>query len=101
MNIVRLPTRITPSSESLIDVIVTNKDNSEPGVSVVDLGLSNHLVQVVKINTDKGNRRNKIVVRRRQLTNNNIDEFKNLLSKESWNEVFDPLDVNSSSSVLS
>ena len=64
MNIVRSPTRISPSSESLIDVIVTNKDNPELGASVVDLGFSDHLAQVVKITAGKGNRRNKIVVRR-------------------------------------
>ena len=74
-NIVRSPTRITPNSESLIDVIVTNKDNPKLGASVVNLGLSDHLAKVVKINTGKGNRRNKIVVRR-QLTNNNTEEFK-------------------------
>jgi len=33
---------------------------------------------------------------RRQLTNNNIEELKNLLSKESWKEVFNHSDVNSS-----
>jgi hypothetical protein len=33
---------------------------------------------------------------RRQLTNNNIEEFKNLLSNETWNEVFNHSDVNSS-----
>jgi hypothetical protein len=33
---------------------------------------------------------------RRQLTNNNIEELKILLSKESWNEVFNHSDVNSS-----
>jgi hypothetical protein len=33
---------------------------------------------------------------RRQLTNNSIKELKNLLSKESWNEVFNHSDVNSS-----
>ena len=95
INIVRSPMRITPSFESLIKVIVTNNDNSEVGVSVADSGFSNHLAQVVNINTGKGNRRNKIVLRR-QLTNNNIEELKNLLSKESWNEVFDHSDVNSS-----
>ena len=84
-----------PSSESLIDVIVTNKDNSELGVSVVDLGFSDHLAQVVKINTSKGNRKNKMVLRR-QLTNNNTEEFKNLLSEGSWNKVFNHSDVNSS-----
>ena len=64
INIVRSPTRITPSSESLLDVIVTNKDNSELGLPVVDLGFSYHLVQVVKIKTVRGTRRNKIVLRR-------------------------------------
>jgi len=63
MNIVRSPIRITPSSESLIDVTVTNKDHPELGASVVDLSFSDHLAQIVKINTGKGNRRNKIVVR--------------------------------------
>ena len=64
INIVRSPTRISPSSESLIDVIVTKKDNPELGASVVDLGFSDHLAQVAKITAGKGNRRNKIVVRR-------------------------------------
>ena len=31
---------------------------------------------------------------RRQLTNINIEEFKNLLFMESWNEVFNHSDVN-------
>jgi len=75
INIVRSPTRITPSFESLIDVTVINKDNPELGVSVVDLGFSDYPAQVVKINTGKGNRRNKIAMRR-QLTNNNIEELK-------------------------
>jgi len=38
INIVRSPARINSSSESLIDVIVTNKDNSELEVSAADLG---------------------------------------------------------------
>ena len=59
------------------------------------MGFSDHLAQIVKINIGKGNRRNKIAVRR-QLTNNNIEKFKNLLSKESWNEVLNYSDVNSS-----
>jgi len=65
------------------------------GVSVADLGFSDQMVRVVKINTGKGNRRNKIVLRR-QLTNKNMEEFKNLLSRGSWNEIFNRSDVNSS-----
>jgi len=45
--------------------------------------------------TGKGNRTDKIVLKRK-LTNNNIEELKNLLSKESWNEVFNHTDVNPS-----
>jgi len=33
---------------------------------------------------------------RRQLTNSGIEELKNLLSKKSWNEVFNHSNVNSS-----
>ena len=43
INTVRSPTRITPSTESLIDVIITNKDNPELRASVVDFGFSDHL----------------------------------------------------------
>jgi len=45
--------------------------------------------------TGKGNRTDKIVVRRK-LTKNIRDELKNLISKESWNEVFNHTDVNPS-----
>jgi hypothetical protein len=48
VNIIRSPTRITSNSESLIDVILTNKDNPELRASVVDSGFSYHLAQVVK-----------------------------------------------------
>ena len=95
INIVRSPTRITPSSETLIDGIVINKENTELEVFVVDLGFSDHLAKVVKMNTDKGNRRNKIAVRR-QITNSNTEVFNNLLSKESWNEIYKHSDVNAS-----
>ena len=58
------------------------------------MGFSDHLAQIIRINIGKGNRRTKIVVRR-QLTKSSIEELKNLLPKESWNEVFNHSDVNS------
>jgi hypothetical protein len=64
INSVKSPTRITPSTQSLIDVIMTNKDNPELRASVIDLGFSGHLAQIVRINIGKGNRITKIVVRR-------------------------------------
>jgi hypothetical protein len=75
INTIRSPTRITPSTESLIDVITRNKDNPELRASVVDLGVSDHFALIVRINIGKGNRRTKIVVRR-QITKNGIEELK-------------------------
>ena len=92
-NIVSFPTRISPKSESLLDVIVINKYNLKLEVSVIDLGFSDHLAQVAKINIGKENRINKIQIRR-QLTMNNIDKLKQLLYKESWNTVLNHVDVN-------
>jgi exonuclease III len=93
MNTVRYPTRITPSTESLIDVIVTDKGNPELRASVVYLGLSDHLAQIAGMSSGKGNKKIKIVYRR-QFTKNRVEEFKNLLSQETWNEVSDCSDVN-------
>jgi len=87
MNTVRSPTRITSSNESLIDVTITYKDIPILSTAVVDLGLSDHLVQIVEINIGGENRRTKAVVRR-QLTHNSVEEFKHLLPKEVWNDVY-------------
>ena len=50
-NIVKLPTRITPTSKSLIDVMIINKQHSKSEISVVEMGFSDHLAQVIKIKT--------------------------------------------------
>jgi hypothetical protein len=95
INTVRSPTKITSSTESLIDVIIINKDTPELRATVVDLGFSDHLAQIIKTNNGKGNRRNETVIRR-QFTNNRVEELKNLLSKQPWNGVLNHSDVNSS-----
>jgi len=95
MNTVRSPTRITPLTESLIDVIITYKDIPVISTGVIDLGLSDHLAQIVNTNIGKKNGRTRTVVRR-QFTHNSIEEFKHLLSKEDWNELYNCLDINSS-----
>jgi hypothetical protein len=52
-NTVRSPTRITPSTKSLIDVIVTYKDTPILSTMVIDLGLSYHLAQIMELNKKK------------------------------------------------
>ena len=53
MNTVRSLTRITPSTESVIDVVIIYKDIPILITAVVDLGLSDHLAQIVEINIGK------------------------------------------------
>jgi len=53
MNTVRSPTRITASTESVIDVIITYKDIPVLSTDVVNVGLSDHLTHIVKINIGK------------------------------------------------
>ena len=94
MNTVRSPTRITPFTESLMDVIITNKDISLLSTAVIDLDFSDHLAQIVRINICKMNRRTKTIVRR-HFTDNSIEKFRHLISKELWNDVYNCLGVKS------
>jgi hypothetical protein len=93
MNTVRSPTRITPTNVSLIDVIITSKDSPKLNTAVVDLGLSDHHTQLVRTYTEKKIWSTKTSVSR-QFTYNSIAEFKHLLSKEVWNDVYNCSDVN-------
>jgi len=95
INTVNSPTRITCSSESLIDVIVTNREYLEQSTTVIDLGLSDHLAQLIRIRSRKKSNTIKII-EKRQFTNSRVEEFINLLSQESWVEVINQLDVNAS-----
>lgn len=96
-NTAKSPTWKTRSSESLLDVIITSKDNLDEKTSVVDLGISHHLAQVMRINT--GPRSPKAMnkkTERRKFTQNHIERFKNLMCNESWVEVCSQSDVNNS-----
>jgi exonuclease III len=46
-NIVRLPTRTTHTSKYFIDVVIINKQYSKSEISVVEMGFSDHLAQVM------------------------------------------------------
>jgi hypothetical protein len=96
INIVSSPTRITPTSESLIDVVIINKQYSNSEISVVKMGFSDHLAQLIKINTGNNKRKN-IPVVERHLTNSNREEFTCLLAKERWDDTLNQSDVNASS----
>jgi hypothetical protein len=65
---------------------------------VIDLGLSDHLAQIIRIHSEKGNNTTKIIVKR-QFTNHGVEESKNLLSQESWDETVNQSDVDVNASL--
>ena len=46
-NTVTLPTRVTKNTSSLIDVIIINKKYNNNSTEVVNLGYSDHFVQIL------------------------------------------------------
>jgi hypothetical protein len=57
------------------------------------LGYSDHLAQTINVNRSE---RGPVESKKRQFTKESIDEFNYLLQKESWQECFLNLDVNTS-----
>jgi hypothetical protein len=48
-HIVNVPTRIIKTAATLLDVMITNKNKSIKSLKVMDLGLSDHYVQILSI----------------------------------------------------
>ena len=94
VNTVRSPTRVTKDRVPLTDAIITNDDNLGELATVMDLGYSDHKAKILQLNV-------KTIVRKcrkiksQQYSEKSIEEFKCLLNKESWQEVFQTTEVNS------
>jgi hypothetical protein len=52
VNTVLSPTRITKSTKSLLNIIITNKQTDTESSVVIDLGFSDHHAQVLSINIE-------------------------------------------------
>jgi hypothetical protein len=94
VNTVRTPTRVTKNSASLIDVVITDKEIISDVATVIDLGFSDHKAQVLQITVNRRLKKFKVITSR-QYTEKRVEEFKYMLSKESWQEVYQTLEVNS------
>jgi exonuclease III len=93
INTVISPTKITKNPISLLDVIVTNKQTNEILATVLDLGYSDHLAQILHIKVDR-HKQGLVQTRKRLFTKENIEEFKCLLQNELWQETFSNSDVS-------
>jgi len=85
-NVIKVPTRITSLSKSLIDVVIVNNNKEERLVEVLDMGYSDHLAQYVHMKVNKV-REEPIMMYKRQFTNTNMDHFRHVMYEEKWKEV--------------
>ncbi len=94
------PTRITKTSTTIIDNIITNSDDSlKTAILITDI--SDHLPSILMTRLKTGNnseksespKENKFVYKRK-LTEENITKFKQRLSKVKWSEVLHGIDSN-------
>jgi hypothetical protein len=88
------PTRVTKNTASLIDVVITDKETISDTAIVIDLGYSDHKAQVLQLPLKKMVKKWKVITSR-QYSEKRVEEFKCLLSKESWQELYQTLEVNS------
>jgi hypothetical protein len=70
-----------------MDVTITNNLNFEKQTVMYDLGYSDHLAQTIYVKVDKPVV-SPTAIKRRQFTDNTMEEFMHLLQEESWDEDF-------------
>ena len=92
------PTRITETSATIIDNIMTNTNGKiKTGIIVTDI--TDHFPTVFYKNLNmlkqKSNTTNNKYVYRRNHSEDSISRFKNSLSRVNWSEILDGVDANS------
>jgi hypothetical protein len=92
-HIVNVPTRITKTTATLLDVVITNEKKFINSLKIMDLGLSDHYAQILTILIlDFSNIPYRI--KKRQFCEANVQEFLYLLNQVTWQEVYIESDVN-------
>jgi hypothetical protein len=90
---VNVPTRITKTTATLLDVVITNEKKSINSLKIMDLGLSDHYAQILSIPIlDFSNIPYRI--EKRQFSEANVQEFLYLLNQVTWQEGYVESDVN-------
>jgi hypothetical protein len=93
INTVKVPTKITKTSSSLLDVIIIHEEKLLELARVMELGMSDHYAQILSIPIKTGSTRSYKVFER-QLNEENMQEFLHLLQQESWQDVYGEIDAN-------
>lgn len=87
------PTRITPTSSKIIDNILTNI-NAQYNSQVIELGLSDHKGQILKIVNKSNPLSDHKFTEKRLFTKRNKIKFQNLLKSINWCTIEEHTDAN-------
>ena len=92
--LIDMPTRITPTTSTILDHILCNTKENVTQSGILDLGISDHMVIFCtrKILKSKANINN--VINIRSMKNYDRQRYNNLLRNVNWNPVLDQQDVN-------
>lgn len=87
---IRVPTRITPTTKSTLDNILTNISHADIDSGIFDVNISDHLgvFVTVKGHTDSCLSRSCKKSLKRNLTNTNFSKFTDSLRSEDWLALF-------------
>jgi hypothetical protein len=77
-NTVKVPTRITANTKTLLDVMIINKVHYSIQATIVELGLSDHQAQILPVLKKVQSNINQRSLKR-YFSNSNISEFKYFL----------------------
>jgi hypothetical protein len=92
-HVVNGPTRIAKTKATLLDVVITNEKKSINFLKIMGLGLSDHYAQFFSISiSDFSNI--PYIIKKRQFSEANVQEFIYLLNQVTWQEVYVETDVN-------
>jgi hypothetical protein len=88
-----VPSRITKTTASLLDVVITNEEKYINSLRVMDLGLSDHHAQSISISLPEFNN-TPYKIKKRKFNEANTQEFLHLLNQVTWQEVYGESETN-------
>lgn len=98
-NVISLPTRITASCSSLLDIFITNHDSSNITAGVMSLDLSDHLpifMLIHKHNATARTKVNEVQPARyiRSINNKTLQTFRRNVESANWSSIIGIKDIN-------
>lgn len=88
--IAKLPSRITCTTATCIDNILTNLPVDDYKFQVIEPHISDHFGQLIAIMMTKPKTGEKVNIKYRQINDTNMKIFKDKLIETNWNNVYDP-----------